>query len=346
MNPLEILKFPLQFFAFFSKERSFAKNPVIGSHYLNKQGLHLNRIKAAATMAGFRRKQLAKSRLLTPKLLDEFEDNGFFLIHDFLPDEEFQLLKQEVLQNSFNSREMRQGQTVTRLTPMGKATLKQFPVIERFYNNPLLKELFYYAASWKGSPVNFIETVFADPDNPKPDPVTELHEDTFHSSGKFWFYLRDVDEDGGPLQYVPGSHKLTPQRLKWEYESSIAACSSDKTPNSYGSFRVSADELAGLGYQQPYKLVVPANTLVVTDTLGFHARSKSLKPTTRLALNGYLRRNPFIPWSGLDFTSLPGIDGRQLELFLNFTDWRERYLKRAYIWRAVGTCKLLDGPHI
>jgi hypothetical protein len=232
------------------------------------------------------------------------------------------------------------------MAPMGKTTLKQYPAIQRFYNNPLLKDLFYYAASWKGSPVNFIETVFADPNIPKPDPVTELHEDTFHSAAKLWLYLHDVEEDAGPLQYVPGSHKLTPQRLKWEYENSLDACSSVKTPNSYGSFRISADELAALGYPQPYKIIVPANTLVIADTLGFHARTASERPTTRIAMNGYLRRNPFIPWTGLDFTSLPGINGRQLELFLRFADWREHYLKRAYIWRNVGTCKLLDGPHI
>lgn len=322
------------------------KNPVIGSHYLNKQGLHLKRIKAAASITQFRRKQLARSRLLTPALREGFDKNGFFLIHDFLPDEDFQQLKREVLENSFKSREMRQGQTVTRMTPMGKATLKQFPAIRQFYDNPLLKDLFFYAASWKGSPVNFIETVLADPNNPQPDPQTELHEDTFHSSAKFWLYLHDVEEDGGPLQYVPGSHKLTPQRLKWEYQNSLDACSSDKAHHSYGSFRVTAKELNGLGYQQPYKVVVPANTLVIADTYGFHARTVSQKATTRIAMHGYLRRNPFIPWTGLDVTSLPGIDGRQLELFLRFTDWREQYLKKAYLWRNVGDCKLSDGPHI
>jgi len=343
---MNVIKFPFQALAIFSKEKSFVKNQVIGNYFLNRHGLHLKRLKLAAVMAGFRRRQLAKSRYLSAEQIESFNKNGYFLIRNFLPEEEFQQLKQEVLNNAFYSREMRQGQAVTRMSPMGVSTLKKYPAIGAFYNNPLLKALFYYAASWKGSPINFIETVLVDKDHSEADPQTELHEDTFHSSAKFWFYMHDVEEEGGPLQYVPGSHQLTQQRLEWEYQNSLDACASDKKHHSYGSFRIAKEALYGLGYQQPEKIVVPENTLVIADTYGFHARTVSEKPTTRIALHGYLRRNPFIPWTGLDITSLPGINGRQLELFLRFTDFREKYFNKRYLWRNVGICQLSDQSHI
>jgi len=346
MNFIDILKYPFWAMAVLGKEKSFVKNPVIGSSFLNKHGLHIKRIKLAASMAEFRRKQLARSSYLTREQLKKFENNGYFLVRNFLSDKEFRQLKNEVMQNRFHAREMRQGQAVTRMTPMGIDTLKRFPAIRKFYRNPQLKALFHYAASWKGSPINFIETVLADPENSKADPQAELHEDTFHSSAKFWFYLHDVEADGGPLQYVPGSHQLTPERLKWEYQNSLTASSSVKAHHSYGSFRVSPKDLGGLGYPQVEKMIVPENTLVIADTYGFHARSVSDKPTTRIALHGYLRRNPFLPWAGFDITSLPGISGRQLDLFLGYTDLRSKYLNKHGIWRDVGICNPADEPHI
>lgn len=341
-----IVKLPLSALAVLSKEKSFVKNPVIGSYRLNRYGLHLKRLSAAHAMAQIRRQQLARSTLLTADQRASFDQNGYILIRDFLPIAEFNRLKSEVLENTFQAREMRQGQTVTRMTPAGASVLNQYSAIARFYNNPLLLAMFHYVSSWKGSPINFIETVIADAGHPAPDPQTELHGDTFHPSGKFWFYLHDVEADGGPLQFVPGSHRLTPARMNWEYSNSLSATSCGKSHHSYGSFRVNEAELASLGYQQPVKMVVPQNTLVIADTYGFHARTVSQKNTVRIALHGYLRRNPFLPWPGLDLTALPVISGRQLDLFFRYTDLQEKFFNKRGIWRDVGRCRPTDPAHI
>src|ERR1700694_3362140 len=55
-----------------------------------------------------------------------------------------------------------------------------------------------------------------------PDPQTALHADTFHPTVKAWLFLTDVAADAGPFTYVPGSHRLTPERLPLEMRSSPA----------------------------------------------------------------------------------------------------------------------------
>jgi hypothetical protein len=141
----------------------------------------------------------------------------------------------------------------------------------------------------------------------EPDPQTALHADTFHPTVKAWLFLTDVAEDEGPFVYVPGSHRMTPERLAWEKERSIHASAGLDRLSSRGSLRVRPDELSGLGLPAPKAFAVPANTLVVADTSGFHARGLSVRPSTRVEIWTYGRRNPFVPWTGLDPLSLPGI---------------------------------------
>lgn len=54
------------------------------------------------------------------------------------------------------------------------------------------------------------------------------------------------------------------------------------------------------------------NTLVVADTVGFHARGPSSRSGERVEIWSYARRNPFLPWLGGDLLSLPGIAERRI----------------------------------
>ena len=74
-----------------------------------------------------------------------------------------------------------------------------------------------------------------------------------------------------------------------------------------GSFRTRPAELAGLGLPEARAFPVRANTLVVADTHGFHARAPSARPTRRVEIWAYGRRNPFLPWTGLDIWSVPAL---------------------------------------
>ena len=66
-----------------------------------------------------------------------------------------------------------------------------------------------------------------------------------------------------------------------------------------GSFRASLDDVQRMGLPEPVRFAVPANTLVIGDTYGFHARSPAVgKAAFRIEIYASLRRNPFLPWTG------------------------------------------------
>ncbi len=81
---------------------------------------------------------------------------------------------------------------------------------------------------------------------------------------------------------------------------SLLAAGSSDAATRQGSFRIEPHELSALGLGEPRVFAVPANTLIVADTFGFHARGPSAEPSLRAEIWAYGRRSPFAPWTGLD----------------------------------------------
>ena len=131
-----------------------------------------------------------------------------------------------------------------------------------------------------------LHTVITDPLKGDTDPQTMFHSDTFHATAKGWFFLRDVEMADGPFGYVPGSHRMTKGRLDWEYEQSLIAAKHGNGHHAGGSFRASSSDIKAMGYGGIEPLPVPANSLVIADTHGFHARCESTRPSTRLSIYG------------------------------------------------------------
>jgi hypothetical protein len=342
LRPLDILKYPVWTLALATGAKSFRDNRVIGSPSLNRRGLHERRIRLAHRLAWSRRRRLA--HLVTAEDRAAFDRDGFVVKENYLAKEDFAKLRDQVLSFEGPAREMMQGDTITRRMALDAAALRKMPDLRRLIALPEWRGLMRYAGSYDQEPLYYIQTILSHVREALPDPQTNLHADTFHPSVKAWFFLTDVAEDEGPFVYVPGSHLMTEKRIAWEREMSIKAAENADRYSARGSFRIKPEELSRLGLGAPRAFAVPANTLVVADTVGFHARGFSARPSRRAEIWAFGRRNPFLPWTGLDPMSLPGIAEARVPLLWGLLDTTERLHIANNPWRKAGNKRPLDEP--
>lgn len=131
-----------------------------------------------------------------------------------------------------------------------------------------------------------------------------------------------------------GSHRLTPERLAWQRQRSLADPRAIDRLSARGSPRVTAEDLAAMKLPPVEALLLDENTLVVADTMGFHARGASASASERIEIWSYSRRNPFLPWLGGDMLSLPGIAERRIGWLWALRDRFEPWIGQP--WRNVG----------
>ncbi len=332
---IDILLSPVYAVQLFTGAKSFKDNPIIGSYWLNKKGLHARRVACAARMAEQRRARLAP--FLSPEEVQEFEKNGFILKKNFLDSAVFIKIQAEIDQMKAPAREMRQGDTVTRRIALTPEILAKIPTTHHLLEMPEWRNLMHYVASYAMQPVYYVQSILSHVKDTHPDPQTALHSDTFQPNLKAWFFLHDVPEDEGPFVYVPGSHKATKRRLAWEKRQSLEVTKGGAPLGQRGSLRVKPAELKRLGYKEPQAFAVPANTLVIADTYGFHARGLSVRPSMRIEIWAYGRRNPFLPWLGLDIWMLPFLKHRKAPIVWKMMDVLSRYGLAKQAWKDVGT---------
>ena len=336
----QALLMPFWLTQIFTQEKFFARNPVIGSRWLNEHGLHVARVSTAWRLAEARRRRLA--RLIPAEDRARFDRDGFIVKHDFLPKEAFRDLLAQVRTLRQPAREMVEGDTITRHIALDPAALRCVPMARQLLQSPQYRNLVSYAGSSAAAPMVYLQTVLSHVTRGLPDPQTELHTDTFHPTVKAWLFLTDVEADAMPFVYVPGSHRLTAQRLDWERRMSIAA-SRRPVPGEHRLVRaIAPSALHELGLPPPQTISAPANTLVVADTFGFHARGPSARPTTRVEIWAFGRRNPFLPWTGLDPWSLAALALHKPNLYWKSVDLLERYGLSHQRWRSRGRVSAFD----
>ncbi len=328
VKPLRMLLSPWWVLQIATGAKAFSDNPLIGSQRLNGLGLHTARVKLAETMADARRRRLR--HLVSDDDAQALARDGFVCAPDFLPHDHFAALRDQILNFEGPARETWQGDAITRRFAIDRAAVAAMPALRQLLEMPRWRGLLRFVASDRSEPLLYIQTILSHRIEAEPDPQTKLHSDTFHPTMKAWLFLTDVAEDEGPFTYVRGSHRATPARLAWEKEKSLVGPELDRL-SARGSMRVEVEELADLGLPLPKAFAVKANTLVVADTHGFHARGLSARPSIRIEIFAYGRRNPFLPWTGFNPLSLPGIAERRLPFFWALSDRFHKLLKRAWV---------------
>jgi hypothetical protein len=325
--------FPIWLVALFTGAKSFVDNPILGSRRLNRLGLHAWRVRLAHDMAHLRRTKLSKS--VDPEFRSQFDESGFVMVKDWLPASTFNNLRTALFDLETSCRAHQQGDTVTVRVPLSRKLFRQVPALRTILEERRWRALMSYVASSGVRPLYYLQAIEGGALAGPPDPQHDLHADTFQPSMKAWLFLTDVREEDRPLKYVPGSHKLTPERLAWERERSIDVARSGDRLSQRGSFRIPEDHLGNLGLPEPMSFCVPANTLVVVDTCGFHARAASSHTSLRVELWALQRRQPFLPWSGRSYLPL-SVDGRA-DWLLSLADLLDQLGLRKQHWRRAGS---------
>jgi hypothetical protein len=321
--------------------KSFERNLVIGSRRLNEWGLHAGRVALAHRMASARRRKLAG--LISVQDRESFERDGFVVRSNFLPRAEFTTLLAQVKAYRGPSREIAEGDTIMRKIALDQKALAELPALGPVLRSCDWRGLIRYAGSRDAEPVVWVQSILRHACEGSADPQTVLHADTFHPTVKAWLFLTDVAEDAGPFTYVPGSHRVTPERLAWERSVSLFARHSSNAEIRQGSFRVDPAELTALGLPQPRAFAVAANTLIVADTFGFHARGPSLRPSLRVEIWAYGRRSPFLPRAALVPWTTAAL-GRRSVLSWKFGDFLEAAGLKKNRWRARTGVSAFDPP--
>ncbi|MCJ8191587.1 phytanoyl-CoA dioxygenase family protein [Sphingomicrobium aestuariivivum] len=319
--------------------KGFEGASAVASPALNRKGLHRWRVKTAARMVAARRARLADR--ISAEHRDAFARDGFVKVEEAMPPGDFEAMRDRLLSRAWPMREMVQGDTITRRCAVNGAMLEAVPELARFLSGDLMRGLTRYVAAFDSEPLYYIQAILKKPDG-KPDPQTALHADTFHSSMKAWLFLGEVREGEGAFTYVPGSHRVDEARLDWEEQRALDLLEEGDRLSRRGSFRLDEAGRRAMGLPEARELAVPANTLVVADTLGFHARGPSGPAVHRIELWAYSRRNPFLPWTGFDPLSSPVIAPRRVDWMWGLRDRYRRFLKQP--WKDVGS-RFLDSDH-
>ncbi|MDL4862177.1 phytanoyl-CoA dioxygenase family protein [Halomonas elongata] len=328
-----VARLPLWLAELFSGTKSFVANPLIGSRRLNHWGLHVGRV---ALAHGVMRLRMAMLSWRVPSEdRRQFIEQGFVLKQNYLPEDEYRALVEEVRQGQGEVRQCIQGDARTRRMLLAPEVLEKMPRTRALLRDPVFRRLMRFCAGHLRMPICHAERVMNGVNEAPPDPQTNLHVDTFQPTMKFWLYLEDVSDLNGPFVFVPGSTRLSRERLSWEYRMSQQAREHADRYTARGSFRVEPEVAARLGNAPPQSFKVPGNTLLIANTFGVHARGHAQPGTSRLALWGMSRTNPFIPLPGLGFESLNRLQYRVLQRMRRREDERAAARGAQASWHRV-----------
>ncbi len=294
-------RWPIWLFEFLTTGKSFKDNPLLGQYWLNWLGLHVFRYVMAHAITQLRWWQLRW--MLTPAERASFHRDGFLQINNFLQPDLFTAVAAQAQAGADTVRQLTQQDTLTQRFLIDEAIMAQRPALDQLFKHKRLDRLLKYCGARNKKSLYYAQVIKNGVRSAAEDPQKNLHSDTFHPTLKAWLFLADVTPDDGPLTYIPGSHRLTLARLKFEYQRSLSVLTHPDGYSEKGSMRLKAADAMQLQLQLPAPIAfcVPANTLVLANTHGFHARGQALPGRCRPEIWMYSRHNPFNPCAGLDF---------------------------------------------
>jgi hypothetical protein len=273
--------------------RALTADKHVDSRLLNRLGIQLARQTAARGLLAVR--CLVRRRSARLPGFRELVQNGLLVIPDFLPEDEFRQLRAECLRAlddpSVQKSDLFHGPTLVRRILVRKDQAA-IPLASRISACDRIVDLLGAVEGKKIRPEQLhraVERVIHG-DRTLKDPENDLHIDTFHSTHKAWLYLNDVRMEDGPLAVVPRSHRLDLTLLRRTYRYFLGF-----KDGMTASRRIEEGEVRARGLQE-VAMCVPANTLVIANTGGYHRRLRGPEGAVRDSIHVSARTQPFLFW--------------------------------------------------
>jgi hypothetical protein len=275
--------------------RFFTSRKVIRAPVLNALGAQPMRVVFARAWLRARKALMRRPDML--QIARDVQQHGFGTINDFLPAAELVALREQcggAMAGPDPRAGLLQHGPTARYGLNVDAAADSVPLAQAFCSRPDLLDLLSYLEGKRIQPalVNRVVERVIQGDGPALDPETELHSDTYYSTHKIWLYLTDVTMDCAPMVFVPDSQRLDGRLLAGMYRHSRRCF----TEGLAMSRRVPRSEVEERGLQEKI-MVVPANTLLVANTFGYHRRVRGIPGKDRLAIHMSVRSQPFLFWT-------------------------------------------------
>jgi hypothetical protein len=267
----------------------YSSEKIIQDPELVKKGIYPYRAILSERTVEYRRKKLGYDK---HPHFNEWDKNGCVIIENFLPQNDFINIQNYLNKNktSGQSIDFSQNQNFIDITKMCLAT----PENQGYHPSLGSEHIIHYSN----------------------DDQVNLHSDIYHPNLKIWLYINDCNLENGPYSFVFGSHKKTNKMLEFihkqgliwnvgpshpdffKYNSSSTAIGSPRilrsencTNNNINQIN---EELHQLNLPPVTIIEAKQNTIIFTDTTGFHARGYATPGAERYSLRNAFRINPFI----------------------------------------------------
>jgi ectoine hydroxylase-related dioxygenase (phytanoyl-CoA dioxygenase family) len=277
----------------YSVKEIFTTKKNINSKILNILGIQIFRYLLAKIIFF-----ISKFFFKDNKILKRYEDNGTYLIENFLPENIFQKAHEEFNKIMYIEKKSRnvyknldQNSSIVYYLYEFEDNYdnkQKYPYLYEVFKSTKINDFFKYAEKKKN--INLfmrLERVITK-NELKNDDNAHWHVDTYHNTHKAWIYLTDVKKENGPYNYVVGSNKFSIERIFWEYLNSVKAVFI-KNYLPFFTFDKHSEKLE----KKKIEIRCNKNSFFITNTHGYHRRGDSKAHQVRDAINFFTRENPF-----------------------------------------------------
>ncbi len=235
-----------------------------------------------------REKQLRLSAGIPASCTRSLQTHGLWIRHNVLPREFFRRLKYEAFdyfvgQRDRNKRLLKNWHNAQSFTmPLNYSNLLRQPFLQSAITDDLIPPSVQFAAGRKAKPAYHLEAMaqcapsFSFGADGLKMPAFAIDHDAFAPGATALLFLEKVTPEDGVLFYIPGSHRMTKQRVSWEYQRYLGCSELEEDED---------EPVTGLSDLQDLKLAplvplkIEANTLLIWDRTGFHGRLPSTNNT-------------------------------------------------------------------